>query len=176
MSTLENLTRLASKPGVQSTLVLSRSDGSIIRSSGLLASSANTTSSEAPIVEDSLTQRGDVQATTNVNNEISLKQHSGVEDGNKSAEHIAKKVFVFLSAANEFADGMERGDDTKLLRIRTRKNEIVIVPGQSALAFQRQALLINPRYKLSIVLYQVMLMNPLDAKFVLVVVHDAPQA
>lgn len=59
-----------------------------------------------------------------------LGEHDPARDRDKSAEHIARIVVKVLSAGNELADGMEAGDDTKLLRIWTRKNEIVIFPGQ----------------------------------------------
>lgn len=59
-----------------------------------------------------------------------LREQGEGGDRGKTAEKIASMVFAFLAAANDFADGMERGEDTKLLRMRIRKNEIVIVPGQ----------------------------------------------
>ena len=40
-------------------------------------------------------------------------------------------VFSFVTAAKAFAEGMDTADEVKLLRMRTRKNEIVIVPGGS---------------------------------------------
>ncbi|KAI4176861.1 MAG: hypothetical protein LQ343_000718 [Gyalolechia ehrenbergii] len=128
MSTLENLTRLASKPGVQSTLVLSKSDGSIIRSTGLLASPADKTPSEASIIGDGVSEGSNITSATTLSNGTHFDETRASEDGSKTAEHIARLVFAFLSAANEFAEGMEKEDDTKLLRMRTRKNEIVIVP------------------------------------------------
>lgn len=39
-------------------------------------------------------------------------------------------VFSFVSNAGGFVQGMDEGDELKLLRIRTRKSEIVIVPGK----------------------------------------------
>ena len=39
-------------------------------------------------------------------------------------------VFSFVSAAGGLVDGLDDGDDIKLLRLRTRKSEMVIVPGQ----------------------------------------------
>lgn len=39
-------------------------------------------------------------------------------------------VFAFLAASKAFTEGMDKSDEVKLLRLRTRKNEIVIVPGQ----------------------------------------------
>ena len=39
-------------------------------------------------------------------------------------------VFSFVNAAKVFAEGMDTADEVKLLRMRTRKNEIVVVPGK----------------------------------------------
>ncbi|KAI4128253.1 MAG: hypothetical protein LQ338_002830 [Usnochroma carphineum] len=128
-STLENLARLAAKPGVQSTLVLSKSDGSIIRSTGLLASSAGITPAEAPVTGIGLDQGSGYSSIPSLDHGEGLGEQSEGKDTWKSAEHIAGMVFAFLAAANGFAGGMETGDDAKLLRMRTRKNEIVIVPG-----------------------------------------------
>lgn len=141
MSTLENLSRLASKPGVQSTLVLSKADGSIIKSTGLLATPAEKVPSESSTTRKSAGEENSAMSSTALNGGDHFLESGAGEDRSKTAEHIARLVFTFLSAANEFAEGIEKEDDTKLLRMRTRKNEIVIVP---------------------------------DAKFVLVVIHDAP--
>lgn len=181
-TTLENLTRLAAKPGVQSTLVLSKSDGSIIRSTGLLANSTIPQSSEASTNGNELGQGSNNSLAITLKNGTTFEEQRDGDNGGKTAEHIARLVFAFLAAANEFADGMEKEDDTKLLRMRTRKNEIVIVPGQYALTY----LFANPFATVRIQLLvcvcvcvdQAMLMPMpcLDAKFVLVVIHDAPQA
>jgi len=118
------LSRLASKPGVQSTLVLSKADGSIIRSSGLLAAHASPTSGNVTTESGS----GKPIDTPNGDND-----YGSITDSNskgRSAEAVARIVFSFVSAARDFAEAMDDGDGVKLLRLRTRKNEIVIVPGQ----------------------------------------------
>ena len=38
-------------------------------------------------------------------------------------------VWSFLSAAGKLVDGLDKEDEVKLLRLRTKKNELVIVPG-----------------------------------------------
>ena len=58
----------------------------------------------------------------------------GDEKGN-SAEDVARMVFAFVAGANAFTEGMDKSEEVKLLRLRTRKNEIVIVPGMSLTAF-----------------------------------------
>lgn len=122
---MENLSRLASKPGVQSTLVLSKIDGSIIRSSGLLGNiSPSMTSASGPddgSANIAATQTGSIGDPYDISKNENTKT--------KSAEAIARIVFSFVSAAGDFVDGVDGGDDLKLLRVRTRKNEIVIVPG-----------------------------------------------
>ena len=62
---------------------------------------------------------------------------SSVEGDEKgsSAEAIARMVFAFVAAANGFTEGIDRSDEVKLLRLRTRKNEIVILPGMSVTSF-----------------------------------------
>lgn len=51
------------------------------------------------------------------------------ESGMHSAEDIASAVWKFLEAAGSLAAQWEKDDDVKLLRLRTKKNELVIVPG-----------------------------------------------
>lgn len=137
---LDNLSRLAAKPGVQSTLILSKTDGSIIRTSGLLAgpSSPSGSSSSRPASSSS-----GVGAAATAKTDIASGHADGthaeayyeVADANdensneKRAEHVAKMVFSFVSNTGGFVQGMDEGDELKLLRIRTRKSEIVIVPG-----------------------------------------------
>ena len=132
-TTLENLSRLASKPGVQSTLILSKSDGSIIRCTGLLAgpSSLNpqdTLESDGTgpntLHELDGGSRGD--GAEHTDKEI-------IEAKDTKAQNVARMVFTFVEGAKTFAEGMDSSDEVKLLRLRTRKNEIVIVPGSSAL-------------------------------------------
>ncbi|KAG6994006.1 hypothetical protein G7Y79_00048g084020 [Physcia stellaris] len=130
-ATLDHLARLATRPGVQSTLILSRIDGSIIHKAGLLAQSSTSRDTTDP----------DRDVNLSVNKEDSTLAVDGVTR-DKGAESMAHKVFSFMSQAQAFAEGVDSADEVKLLRLRTRKNEVVIVP---------------------------------DSKFLLVVIHDAPQ-
>ncbi|KAL8843674.1 MAG: hypothetical protein Q9176_001882 [Flavoplaca citrina] len=129
-STLENLARLAAKPGVQSTLVLSASDGSIIKSTGLLAETALSSSPDTSLAREDSNQDDKSLSTSLPSN--SINRYEGVEGRTKSAEHVAKMVFNFVAAAKDFVEGIEKGDDAKLLRLRTRKQEIVIFPAFGA--------------------------------------------
>lgn len=121
---MDNLARLASRPGVQSTLILSKVDGTIISSMGRIAniSLSDASSSTLPntTAEEGHIARYDPKSI-----------YDGGEDGStKNAQSIASLVFAFVSAAGGLAQGLEEGNNVQLLRLRTPKNEIVIVPGQ----------------------------------------------
>jgi dynein light chain roadblock-type len=113
--TLSLLTRLSQKPGVQSTLILSRETGAIVRTSGLISN----TSSASP------------NSTLPASNEASGENYtnSRKESGIHSAEDVASLVWSFLKAAGSLVDELDKEDEVKLLRLRTKKNELVIVPG-----------------------------------------------
>lgn len=129
--TLENLSRLASKPGVEYTLVLSKTDGSIIRSSSDSGNARGPASSVSGLGNGS----GDERLKSMTNYDTDTKE----KPSEKSVEDIARMVFSFVSAAGALVEDMDSEDDLKLLRLRTRKNEIVIVPGQSVLFMTKPA-------------------------------------
>lgn len=112
--TLALLTRLSQKPGVQSTLILSRENGNIIRTSGLISksSSANPNST--------LPASGESTSESYANG----RKESGIH----SAEDVASSVWSFLAAAGSLVDELDKEDEVKLLRLRTKKNELVVVP------------------------------------------------
>ncbi|KAF2257307.1 hypothetical protein BU26DRAFT_514008 [Trematosphaeria pertusa] len=112
--TLSLLTRLSQKPGVQSTLVLSRETGAIVRTSGLIS---NSTSANP----NSTLPASSGAAPENYTNG---KKEGGIQ----SAEDVASMVWSFISAASSLVEGLDKEDEVKLLRLRTKKNELVIVP------------------------------------------------
>lgn len=126
-ATLENLSRLASKPGVQSTLILSKSDGSIIRSTGLLAGSSSSSSRDLSVGNGS-SHDGSVEPVDAIRTGIAYPSSTKDDKKGHKAEDIARMVFAFVAGAKAFTEGMDTSDEVKLLRLRTRKTEIVIVP------------------------------------------------
>lgn len=48
----------------------------------------------------------------------------------QSAEEVASAVWKFFGAAGSLIDGLDKDDELRLLRLRTKKNELVIVPGE----------------------------------------------
>ncbi|KAH7116954.1 hypothetical protein B0J11DRAFT_552880 [Dendryphion nanum] len=112
--TLALLTRLGQKPGVQSTLILSRENGAIVRTSGLISNSSSANPNST------------LPASTE--NGPDTFANGRKEGGIHSAEEVASLVWSFLKAAGTLVDGLDKEDEVKLLRLRTKKNELVIVP------------------------------------------------
>lgn len=113
--TIANLNRLSQKPGVQSTLIISRDSGAIVQSSGL----------------ESRTNLTDADGTASSNTII-----NGTTPSEKTAEDIARLVYNFVQIAGQMAQDLNgtQDDELKLLRLRTKKNEIVIVPDSKYIA------------------------------------------
>ncbi|KAI9838945.1 MAG: hypothetical protein M1819_004153 [Sarea resinae] len=147
------LTRLSQKPGVQSTLILSRSTGAIVRTSGLI-STAPAPNSNATLPSPSAGSANDlngVSSGSGSNDESSSRLATGdasnggraaTGGGMKSAEEVARMVWAFVGAAGDMVEGLRseggEDDEVKLLRLRTRRNELVIVPGKEANLLPRE--------------------------------------
>ncbi|CUS08206.1 unnamed protein product [Tuber aestivum] len=86
------LNRISQKSTVQSLIVLDRSSGAIIRSSGSIAAHRDS--------------------------ESLVGEYAGM-------------VWNFVKSAEEMVCGMDEQDDLKLLRVRTKRHELLIVPGKS---------------------------------------------
>jgi len=114
--TIANLNRLSQKPGVQSTLILSRDTGAIVQSSGLESR------------EDTANPDGALPPSNNTSN--------GDTGGLRTAEDIARLVYNFVKTSEDMARELNgtHDDQLKLLRLRTRKNEVVIVPDSKYIA------------------------------------------
>ncbi|KAK2795682.1 hypothetical protein FQN52_003531 [Onygenales sp. PD_12] len=171
-----HLSNLTSRPGVQSTLLLSRKDGSIIQTSGLLASRSSpsfTPPAPVSIPEPAAPeqQSDDSNATANETTEPSQPPAPYKPT---QAETLAAHIFAFVSSASALStslsnpssvpnnetdygsgtagadnvnghgharndsgesEGYERDedDDVKLLRLRTKIHEIIIIPDRKFL-------------------------------------------
>jgi hypothetical protein len=51
-------------------------------------------------------------------------------DEGRSGLEVARTVWRFVQAAGTLVDELDGEDELKLLRVRTRKNELVIVPSE----------------------------------------------
>ncbi|KAK5128701.1 hypothetical protein LTR85_000034 [Meristemomyces frigidus] len=108
------LARLSQRPGVQSTLIISRDTGAIVRSSGLLTAEEIEEEGAAPTANGTYLNGTD--------GEVKKK-------GTRNAEDVARLVWNYVKSAGSMIEELNgEGDETKLLRIRTKKNELVVVP------------------------------------------------
>ncbi|KAI7539243.1 hypothetical protein KC331_g9864 [Hortaea werneckii] len=120
------LARLANRPGVQSTLILSRDTGAIVRSSGLVLAE------DAEVEEAAPTANGTYLNATETNGTAQNGGPDGKQKSNKGtrkAEEVASLVWRFMKSVGEFVEELNgEGDEGKLIRVRTKKNEVVVVP------------------------------------------------
>ncbi|KAI9804949.1 MAG: hypothetical protein M1833_006252 [Piccolia ochrophora] len=122
------LTRLSQKPGVQSTLVLSRDTGAVVRTTGLVSASA-TPNPNSTLPASSNANPSTVSSNTQTQPDLPDGKPSASSTGTlTAAEELAGRVWTFVSAAGALANGLDGDDEVKLLRLRTKKNELVIVP------------------------------------------------
>ncbi|KAK3900393.1 hypothetical protein C8A05DRAFT_45767 [Staphylotrichum tortipilum] len=104
----ETLGRLSKKAGVRATIALDRASGAILKTSGQVDSIRKTKSS------------GTGTSFTNDAN------GNGTQD--EGAEELASMVWNFVRTAGSLVQELDTEDEVKLLRLRTKKQEFVIVP------------------------------------------------
>ncbi|KAJ0298040.1 hypothetical protein COL516b_010190 [Colletotrichum fioriniae] len=119
----ETLKRLSNKPGVKATVILDRVTGAILRTSGQLSSfNAATLQTSGG---GSFSGEG-----------AAAQQQQNGEEQPQGLEDFAAKVWNWVNASGTLvlnldtegrADHLEQ-DELKLLRLRTKKQELVIVP------------------------------------------------
>lgn len=108
------LARLSQRPGVQSTLIIARDTGAIVRSSGL-------------IIQEDLEEESAAPQTNGAY--VNGVEGEGKKKGTRNAEEVAGLVYNFVKSAGSMIEALNgENDEAKLLRVRTKKNELVIVP------------------------------------------------
>ncbi|KAJ5122945.1 Dynein light chain-related protein [Penicillium atrosanguineum] len=157
------LSHLTSRPGVQSTLILSRKDGSIIQSTGELAiqeatarqtslasstadqnliaqssdSSPASPTAPSPTYQPSQAETLAAHITAYVSSAsalgISLSKPTQTSEGSDSALNVYGTYGNGTTPQDRDADRDRDEDEVKLLRMRTRKHEIVVVPDRKYL-------------------------------------------
>ncbi|KAL2122020.1 hypothetical protein VTJ04DRAFT_2475 [Mycothermus thermophilus] len=118
----ETLGRLSKKPGVKATLVLDRESGAILKTSGQISSLRVPKPAES---SSSPTPAGTASFGNNSNDEANGDEPSSREQG---IEEIAAMMWNFVSTADSLTQELDAEDEVKLLRLRTKKQEFVIVP------------------------------------------------
>ena len=117
---------------MSATLILSRKDGAVVRASGLVSSSVaesaqNTTTTNAS--PDTALPTTDRDLVPDGPNGESKKT------GTREAEEVARLVWNFFKHAGDAAEGIfgagvegDGEDEVRLVRLRTRRKEVVVVP------------------------------------------------
>ncbi|KAL2141711.1 hypothetical protein VTI28DRAFT_2077 [Corynascus sepedonium] len=108
----ETLGRLSKKPGVRATIVLDRASGAILKTNGQVGSIRTTKPSSTP---------GPGSFSNNEDSGSSANHNQG-------AEEVASMIWNFVSSAGDLVHELDTEDEVKLLRLRTKKQEFVIVP------------------------------------------------
>ncbi|KAJ5141575.1 Dynein light chain-related protein [Penicillium atrosanguineum] len=131
------LSHLTSRPGVQSTLILSRKDGSIIQSTGELAIQEPRPQLLPPTYQPSQAETLAAHITAYVSSasalSISLSKPTQTSEGSDSALNVYGTYGNGTTPQDRDADRDRDEDEVKLLRMRTRKHEIVVVPDRKYL-------------------------------------------
>ncbi|KAI0174677.1 hypothetical protein BJ166DRAFT_153646 [Pestalotiopsis sp. NC0098] len=117
----EALHRLSRKPGVKGWLMLDRLNGAILKTSGQISSirpakSSNTETTLPTPTGGSFS--GDVANPADTDNDTETK----------AAQELGSMIWAFLSTAGSLVQEIDTEDELKLLRLRTKKQELVIVP------------------------------------------------
>ncbi|KAI4602171.1 hypothetical protein KJ359_009408 [Pestalotiopsis sp. 9143b] len=117
----EALHRLSRKPGVKGWLMLDRSNGAILKTSGQISSirpakSSNTETTLPTPTGGSFSD--DVANPADADNDTETK----------AAQELGSMIWAFLSTAGSLVQEIDTEDELKLLRLRTKKQELVIVP------------------------------------------------
>ncbi|TLD21970.1 hypothetical protein PspLS_07871 [Pyricularia sp. CBS 133598] len=113
----ETLGRLSKKAGVKATIVLDRSTGAILKTSGDFTQVRPSKASGE--------NAGTTQTDPFPKEVTSATANSEASDG---AEQLAAMVWGFIGAAGTLVEDLDTEDELRLLRLRTKKQELVIVP------------------------------------------------
>ncbi|PBP22113.1 hypothetical protein BUE80_DR006941 [Diplocarpon rosae] len=124
-SVAETLARLSTKSGVIATLAMDGKTATVLQSMGtvatMFASNADAShafsATAATAVHPSLELGGSAPAIP-----------SPLSPEDQAVETFAKMVWNYVNATRQLVHDMDSEDEVKLLRLRTRKHELVIVP------------------------------------------------
>ncbi|KAI1488452.1 hypothetical protein F5X96DRAFT_671662 [Biscogniauxia mediterranea] len=112
----EALHRLSKKPGVKAWLMLDRTNGAVLKTNGQVSNVRPARSSSNASLPTPTGGSFSTDVNANTNNET------------QAAQELASMVWSFLSSAGSLVEEMDSEDELKLLRLRTKQQELVIVP------------------------------------------------
>ncbi|KAF9879347.1 hypothetical protein CkaCkLH20_02890 [Colletotrichum karsti] len=109
--------RLSKKPGVKAVVILDRATGAILRTTGQLSFNASALPSSGSFSGEGAA----AEQQQNGEGGEGSEQPQGLED-------FAAKVWNWVNASGTLVLDLDTEDELKLLRLRTKKQELVIVP------------------------------------------------
>ncbi|KAI0124743.1 hypothetical protein BJ170DRAFT_597602 [Xylariales sp. AK1849] len=112
----EALHRLSKKPGVKAWIMLDRTTGGVVKTNGQISAIRAPNASNNSSLPTPSGGSFSTDVTTNTNIET------------QAAQELGSMVWGFLSTAGSLVEEMDTEDELKLLRLRTKKQELVIVP------------------------------------------------
>ncbi|KIH91515.1 hypothetical protein SPBR_02062 [Sporothrix brasiliensis 5110] len=141
----ETLGRLAKKAGVKATILLDRATGSILKMEGQISSirtsigrgNGGSGSGSHGATKES---NGSTMVTSSTSMaagggfaEDALLSGAGGDNGvpaddTKGARELAGLVWNYVKTSGDLVEAIDTEDELKLLRLRTKKQELVIVP------------------------------------------------
>ncbi|KUI60153.1 Dynein light chain roadblock-type 1 [Cytospora mali] len=127
----ETLNRLSKKPGVKATIALDRASGAILKTAGQI-SLLRTAKSQQQQQDSQLSTTAGPGSFSASTGDVPASSGSAAAAGTGSetqgAEEMAAMVWAFVNTAGSLVEGLDAEDELKLLRLRTKKQELVIVP------------------------------------------------
>ncbi|KAK4187316.1 hypothetical protein QBC35DRAFT_385090 [Podospora australis] len=113
----DQLSRIAQKKGVKAAFAIDKATGALLKSSGQLSLVRSTHSNGAASLPSqtvgSFTSETVTQATPSPD---------------QTADELSALVWNYVTATDSFVGELDSEDEVKLLRLRTKHQELVIVP------------------------------------------------
>ncbi|CEJ92158.1 Putative Dynein light chain-related protein [[Torrubiella] hemipterigena] len=112
----EKLARLTKKPGVKASIVIDRASGAILKTSGDTSVLTTTKSRNAATAAS-----------------FSNEANTADESQSKGLEDFGSMIWNFANSSGQVVENIDSDDELRLLRLRTKKQEIAIVLDQNYL-------------------------------------------
>ncbi|KAH7308788.1 hypothetical protein BKA65DRAFT_174047 [Rhexocercosporidium sp. MPI-PUGE-AT-0058] len=129
-SVAETMARLSSKSGVTATIAIDRTTSTVLQSTGSLGTMFASRAGGSLATPGQPTPAGTGTSTLPSSN--LERDGSGIGTSDAGEEQafsdFAKMVWNYVNATGVLVHDMDSEDELKLLRLRTRKHELVIVP------------------------------------------------
>jgi len=126
----DTLSRVSKKAGVKATMILDRATGAILKTSGQVSAIRTTKSSQSNGANGANGTSGVAGSFSSDPGAASAESVSATvaSPETQGAEELAAIVWNFVGTAGGLVEELDTEDELKLLRLRTKKQELVIVP------------------------------------------------